>query len=870
MNSDHPSALSLFDDPPSPARAPAATHTPMMRQYLAAKAEVPGTLLFYRMGDFYELFYEDARKAARLLDIALTARGHSNGEPIPMAGIPAATVDSYLAKLVRLGESVAICEQIGEAGKTKGPMQRKIVRCVTPGTVTDDSLLDARRSTLVASAFRGHRFGLAWLELSSGRFSVTECDSETALLAQLARLQPAEILVAEGGGLAHLREAKKRAPWHFELSVAVRLLTHQFAVRDLKGFGCDQWPDAITAAGGLLQYVQETQRQALPHLTGLTTEWPEQAIVIDAATYRNLELEHSLNQREDATLIGVLDHTQTAMGARECRRWLSRPLRDRSCLNERLDAISELLNQPRNALTDELAGIGDLERILARIALKTARARDLTQCRDSLPLIGHLRQKIAGFHSTLIRTIEANLDEHPTVHALLSKALVADPPHHWRDGGVIASGYDAELDEYRALSQHSDNFLLELEQRERLRTGLTGLKIAFNRVSGFYIELSRRDAERVPEDYIRRQTVKNSERYITAELKEFEDKVLSARERSLARERFLFENLLDRLNDHLASLRQAAHAIATLDVLVNLANLASDHNYVRPQFSDDTGVVMRAGRHPVVEQLITEPFVANDLDLNDERRMIIITGPNMGGKSTYMRQVALLVILAHMGSFVPAESFTVGPIDRIFTRIGASDDLAGGRSTFMVEMTETANILNNATASSLVLMDEIGRGTSTYDGLSLAFAAAAHMANTLRSLTLFATHYFELTQLALPRVANAHLDATEHEGRLIFMHTVKPGPASKSYGLHVAKLAGVPLSVIHEAEHYLAQLSQDSSDHERSRPTPATTPLAQSTDDASPTILQSQRLRQTLSDMDPDQLTPKQAHEWLYKLKALL
>jgi len=861
MSSDKPTALSLFDDSGTDReadRVATPTHTPMMRQYLAAKAEVPDTLLFYRMGDFYELFFDDARKAARLLDIALTSRGNSNGQPIPMAGIPAATVDTYLAKLVRAGESVAICEQIGEAGKSKGPMQRKIVRCVTPGTVTDDTLLDARRSTLLAAAFRGQRFGFAWLELASGRFSVTECDTESAVLAEVARLQPAEILIAEGGGLDHWTNVKKRAPWHFEWGVATRLLTQQFGVRDLKGFGCEQWPDATTAAGGLLQYVQETQRQALPHLVGLSSEWPEHAIVLDAATYRNLELEHSLNQRPDATLIGVLDHTQTAMGARELRRWLSRPLRDRARLEQRLDAIDELLQHPRETLREGLSTIGDVERILARIALQSARARDLTQLRDSLPPIATLKQALSASTSAHLRSIQSQLDDHPDVANLLRKALVAEPPHHWRDGGVIADQYDAELDEYRALSQHSDQFLIELERRERARTGLAGLKIAYNRVSGFYIELSRRDAERVPHDYIRRQTVKNSERYITAELKEFEDKVLSARERALARERFLYEQLLLTLNTFLETLRQTAHALAQLDVLVNLAHLASERGYVRPTFTDAVGITMHAGRHPVVEQLISEPFVANDLDLNADRRMLIITGPNMGGKSTYMRQVALLVIMAHLGSFVPAQTFTVGPIDRIFTRIGASDDLAGGRSTFMVEMTETANILNNATPHSLVLMDEIGRGTSTYDGLSLAFAAAAHMAQELRSLTLFATHYFELTQFAAPSVDNAHLDATEHDGHLIFMHKVKAGPASKSYGLQVAKLAGVPLSVIRQAEHYLKQLSSDQPHTVSHHPVSSEPSLA-------PT-----ELEQALSHLDPDQLSPKQAHEWLYRLKSLL
>jgi DNA mismatch repair protein MutS len=840
----------------------------MMRQYLSAKAEVPDTLLLYRMGDFYELFYDDARRAAALLDIALTARGHSHGEPVPMAGIPVAQLDTYLARLVRLGESVAICEQIGTAGKSKGPMERRIVRSVTPGTVTDEALLDAKTATLIAAAYAGSTgFGLAWLELASGRFAVTQCADNVTLLAELERLKPAELLVAEAGGLEHLPTAKRRAPWHFDLAVAQRLLTQQFAVKDLKGYGCDELPLAIIAAGGLLQYVQETQRQSLPHVQGLQTELTDAAISLDAATRRNLELEHSLNRRDDATLVSVIDKTATSLGARELRRWLARPLRDHAAITARLDAVGEFTQLSPAAYQHHLGQIGDLERILARIALNSARPRDLAQLRDSLPAVAALRTQLAGNRAALLTQLADAIADHSDVAAHLTQALLPTPAHALRDGGVIAPKFDAELDELRQLSQHSDAWLLELENRERLRVGIASLKIGFNRVSGFYIELNRRDAERVPSDYIRRQTVKNAERYITAELKAFEDKVLSAQERALAREKLLFEQLLAWLAPHALALRQSAAAIAQVDVLVGFAQVASEYDYRRPELVNEIGITMQQGRHPVVERLLAEPFVANDIELSASQRLLVITGPNMGGKSTYMRQVALLVILAHIGSFVPAQVFRVGPIDRIFTRIGAGDDLAGGRSTFMVEMTETANILNNASAHSLVLMDEIGRGTSTYDGLSLAQAAMCHMASECRALTLFATHYFELTQIDLAGSQNAHLDASEHQGTLVFLHKVKPGPASKSYGLQVAKLAGVPASVITAATQILQQLTQASvvAKDATQAPVPVAAPTHAET---LPSAWQP--IVSRLSAIDPDQLSPKQAQQLLYELCALL
>jgi DNA mismatch repair protein MutS len=853
--------------------APTPQHTPMMQQYLALKAECPNILLLYRMGDFYELFYDDARKVARLLDITLTVRGQSAGAPIPMAGVPVSTLENYLARLVRLGESVAICEQVGEPGKTKGPVERRIIRIVTPGTVTDDGLLEERRATFLAAvAPVGDTYGLAWLELSSGRFTVMQVDSRAAADAELARLRPAELLIPEGSPLEDAPGATRRAPWHFERSVAERLLTQQFNVKDLAGFGCAELGAAVTAAGALLQYVQETQRAALPHLTGLVTELRDDAVLLDAATRRNLELEHSLVGREQATLAGVLDRTSTAMGGRELRRWLGRPLRDRVPLERRLHAIGELIGSGRaDALAEQLAGIGDLERILARVALKTARPRDLAQLRESLAALPAVGALVQAHDSPLLGDAAPALSGQPALADLLARAIVESPPHLLREGGVIAEGYDATLDELRRIATDTDSYLLELEARERERTGLQSLKLAYNRVSGFYIELNRRDADNVPADYVRRQTVKNAERFLTPELKQFEDKVLGARERSLARERELYEGLLDTLLQALPALQQTARALALVDVLGNLARRARDLRWSAPEYADESCLSIQGGRHPVVESLIDSPFVPNDLELDDRRRMLVITGPNMGGKSTYMRQTALIVLLARIGSYVPAERALIGPIDRIYTRIGAADDLAGGRSTFMVEMTETANILNNASADSLVLMDEIGRGTSTFDGLSLAYAAADHMARSTRAFTLFATHYFELTALAerCPGVGNAHLDATEHADGLVFLHAVREGPANKSYGLQVARLAGVPREVIAAARRYLSELESKSAAVERSSPQVElafTAPLAPQ---VSANALTAEAVLDEVLSLDPDSLTPREALDALYRLRAL-
>ncbi|MGA1578021.1 MAG: DNA mismatch repair protein MutS [Steroidobacteraceae bacterium] len=844
-------------------------HTPMMQQYLRIKAEHPQELLFYRMGDFYELFYEDARRGSRLLDITLTQRGESAGAPIPMAGIPVDKLDVYLARLVRKGESVAICEQVGEVGKAKGPVERKVVRVVTPGTVTDEALLESRRQTLIAAVCRdGDAFGLAWAELSAGRFTVLQDSGRETLQAELGRLSPAELLVPEGDPAPGLEAAREYPPWHFEYDSARRLLCAQFGVHDLTGYGCEDLPLAVRAAGALLNCLRDTQRAALPHLTGLVTESRDTALQIDAATRRNLELEVNLSGSHEATLAEVLDATATAMGGRELRRWMHRPLRDRAVLEARYHAIDALIGDARrDALRACLTGIGDVERILARVALKSAKPRDLAGLREALAALPALSAQLSGYDSPLIDEARNGLRLRADLHGLLVRALVAHPPLLLREGGVIAEGYDAELDECRSISTDTDAWLLKLETAERERTGLSSLKVAYNRVQGFFIEVPRSQAEAVPPDYHRRQTVKNAERFITPELKQFEDKVLGARERALQRERQLYDDLLERLIAELPELQRVARAITLIDVLANLAERALALDYVRPQLTEAPELLIEGGRHPVVERVLDGPFVPNDLALDDTRRMLVITGPNMGGKSTYMRQVALIVILAGMGSFVPARRAVIGPLDRVFTRIGASDDLAGGRSTFMVEMTETALILNNATEQSLVLMDEIGRGTSTYDGLSLAWAAASHIARRVRALTLFATHYFELTSLAeeIEGVDNVHLDATEHGEGLVFLHAVKPGPASRSYGLQVAALAGVPREVIASARRYLEQL-------ERGEPVSAPGDLA--TPGSLPLPLefspQPSEALALLSATDPDRLTPREALQLLYELKAKL
>jgi len=844
-----------------------------MRQYFAAKAEYPDTLVFFRMGDFYELFYDDARRAARLLDITLTQRGASAGAPIPMAGVPYHAVEGYLARLIKLGESVAICEQIGDPALAKGLVERKVVRVVTPGTVTDEALLEERRDNLLLAIAAGKSsFGLAWVDLAAGRFLLSEVADNEALASELARLAPAETLIAEDvvwpAFIGELPGLRKRAPWHFDTESATRQLVAFFKTRDLSGFGCHAMPLAIAAAGALLGYVEETQKSALPHLSALAVENTDETIALDAATRRNLELDTHPSGRSEHTLLGVLDRTITPMGARALRRWLHRPLRDRFVLRARYQAIDMLVAQRRfENLREVLRGIGDLERILARVALRSARPRDLSTLRDGLLAAPNLRTAITEGDSPLLLDLLGRLGEHAATAQHLAAAVLEQPPALLRDGGVIRAGFDAELDELRTLSTNADQFLIDLEGREKAATGIATLKVGYNSVHGYYIEISKGQSDKAPAHYSRRQTLKGAERYITEELKAFEDKVLSARERALMRERALYEELLDFLLARLDPLKRAAVAVAELDALANLAERADALNWKAPDLSDAAGIHIVRGRHPVVEQVRKEPFEPNDLVFDDARRMLIITGPNMGGKSTYMRQNALIVLLAHIGSWVPAAAATIGPVDRIFTRIGAGDDLSRGQSTFMVEMSETANILHNATASSLVLMDEIGRGTSTYDGLALAQACAVQLATHNRAFTLFATHYFELTDLArqYSGIANVHLDAIEYGDDLVFMHAVKEGPANRSFGLHVAAIAGVPKPVIAQARRYLDALENQHVAVERAVAPPASEASPQLGLFAPPSPGET-----ALRMLDPDSMTPKEALEALYQLKKLV
>jgi DNA mismatch repair protein MutS len=841
-------------------------HTPMMRQYLRIKAEHPDILLFYRMGDFYELFYEDARRAARLIDITLTSRGQSAGEPIPMAGVPYHAVDNYLARLVRKGESVAICEQIGDPATSKGPVERKVVRIVTPGTLTDEQLMeDGRESLLGSISFGDDGIGLSWLDLGSGRFRATELADAEALRSELERLRLAECLISEDAPLPDwlkdLQGLRRRPPWEFDEETGERTLCTQFGTHDLAGFGCEGRTEVIRAAGCLMGYVRETQRTGVPHIQALSLEERDTALVMDAATRRNLELEHSLSGHHLHTLAGVMDRTVTAMGGRLLRRWINRPIRDRQVLGGRFQAVDSLLSSGTvDDLREQLRGIGDVERILARVALRSARPKDLAQLRLALSRLPALRDTLERHDSPRFGELAADCGDHDATRDLLDRAIIEEPPMLIRDGGVIAEGFDDDLDELRRLSQDADQFLTDLEERERERTGIPTLKVGYNRVHGYYLEISRTQSHQAPPEYTRRQTLKAAERYITEELKNFEDKVLSARERALAREKALYEGLLDDLNLVLADLQEMAAALAESDALSCLAERAVALHLTQPQLTDEPRMEIRGGRHPVVEQVLDEPFVPNDVALDADRRMLVITGPNMGGKSTYMRQVALITILAHVGSFVPADSAVIGPVDRIFTRIGASDDLAGGRSTFMVEMTEAANILNNATDNSLVLMDEIGRGTSTFDGLSLAWACAHYIGERIGAFTLFATHYFELTALSeeLPACANVHLDATEHRGQLIFLHSVREGPANQSYGLQVASLAGVPDVAIRRARGYLEKLERQREE--------AGEPAVQGSLPLSPAA-ETHPVVDALAGIDPNDLTPREALEKLYELK---
>lgn len=841
-------------------------HTPMMRQFLTIKDQHPNELLFYRMGDFYELFYEDAVVAAPILDITLTARGKSAGEPIPMAGVPYHAAESYLAKLVKAGHAVAIAEQIGDPNESKGPVERSVVRIVTPGTLTDESLLDASNDSLIVAVHRQQlSCGIAWMDLSSGRFVVTEIEGDDALAAELERLAPAEVLIAENSTLpnmpAHVA-IRELAQWQFDQEAARRALNQQFQTRDLSGFGCEDLGLAISAAGCLLDYVKDTQRSELNHLVAIFHERQGESVVLDAATRRNLEIDTNIHGGDTNTLLSVYQSTITAMGTRHLRRWLNRPINQRTELESRLSATEALLSKYRyEGLRDSLKAIADLERILSRVALRSARPRDLSRLRDTLAALPMLTNSIPQDDDRL-RQLADDIGSYPELCETLQSAIIVTPPVVIRDGGVIAQGFDSELDELRGISENAGEYLIEIEQREREETGLSTLKVGYNRVHGYYIEISRAQSDKAPDTYQRRQTLKNVERFITPELKIFEDKALSARSRALSREKFLYDSLVEDIAALLIPLQITARAICETDVLACFAERAISLNLCRPSFSEGIELKIESGRHPVVEQVNRTPFIANNTELSESRRMLLITGPNMGGKSTYMRQNALIALLAHCGAFVPAKAASVSLLDRIFTRIGSSDDLASGLSTFMVEMTETANILHNATDKSLVLMDEVGRGTSTFDGLSIAWASAIALSERVKAMTFFATHYFELTELpnTFNTMVNVHLDATEYEDHVVFMHHIQEGPANRSFGLEVAKLAGVPNSVIRQARAKLEELESESSGGGIS---PTQSDLFSVKSARSPVV-------DFIDDVDPDSLSPRDALEALYQAKKLL
>jgi DNA mismatch repair protein MutS len=850
--------------------APAGpVHTPMMQQYFRIKAQHQDKLLFYRMGDFYELFFEDAVRAAKLMDITLTQRGASAGKPIKMAGVPFHSIEQYLAKLVKLGESVAICEQIGDPATSKGPVERQVTRVVTPGTLTDAALLDDRRENLLlAINLQDNALGIAWLSLASGRFVVLETRKEN-LASELQRLRPAEILAAddlhepslETGGAV----IKRLGSWQFDRQSAERALTRHFETRDLSGFGAGDIGAALGAAGALFEYARATQAASIAHVRSLVLERDTEFVRMDAATRRNLEISETLRGDPEPTLLSVLDTCATSMGSRWLRHALHHPLRDRSIVSARLDAVAILRGESgagaHRKIREALRPVCDVERITARIALKSARPRDLSALRETLATLPSLHSALQQLASPRLAALSADLAPLPLLAGLLSRAILPEPAAVVREGGVINDGFDAELDELRGIQNNCGEFLIALEARERGRTGIPNLKVEYNRVHGFYIEVTHTNTQKVPDDYRRRQTLKNAERYITPELKTFEDKALSAQDRALAREKYLYEKLLEDLAPDLSILQRLAAALAELDALATLAERAATLGYSAPEFTDEEKIQIEAGRHSVVEKQIDE-FIANDTRLDAGRRLLLITGPNMGGKSTYMRQTALIVLLAHVGSFVPARRALIGPVDQIFTRIGASDDLAGGRSTFMVEMTEAANILHNATNTSLVLMDEVGRGTSTFDGMALAIAIARHLVEASRSFTLFATHYFELTRLAeeYPEVANVHLDAVEHKDKIVFLHAVEDGPASQSYGIQVAQLAGVPSAVVRAAKKHLAKLEQEAASRSPQGDLFSAGTGREIKPAAHPAL-------ESLRDADPDSMSPREAMELLYRLK---
>ena len=832
----------------------------MMQQYLRLKAQHPDILMFYRMGDFYELFYDDAEKGSRLLDLTLTTRGQSAGAPIRMAGVPVHSVEQYLAKLVKMGESVAICEQVGDVATAKGPVDREVTRIVTPGTLTDPALLDEKADNVLLSIHPVKAaIGLAWLSIASGELRVAEVAPQ-ALDNELRRIAPAEILAADGLELPGYTVTRLPA-WHFEFESGRRKLLEQLGASTLAGFGAEDLEPAIAACGALLEYAKKTQGQALAHVSSVRAERAGEYLRMDADTRRNLEITETLRGEPEPTLFSLLDECATGMGSRLLRHWLHHPLRDHAVLVERNDAVEGLAKSFPD-IQAILRKFADVERIASRIALKNARPRDLSGLRESLELLVELGPAVPS-STALLKKIREQLQTPDVCKGILVAAIAAEPSAMLRDGGVIAPGYSAELDELRGLQTNANEFLISLEKKEKERTGIANLRVAYNHVHGYFIEVTNSQVGKVPDDYRRRQTLKNAERYITPELKIFEDKALSARDRALALEKTLYDAVLEELAPQVKTLQEIARALAQLDVLCCFAGIAERRNYCRPTFTSEISIEITAGRHPVVEARI-DRFLANDARLSPARQLLLITGPNMGGKSTYMRQVALIALLAHTGCFVPAKSARIGPIDQIYTRVGASDDLAGGRSTFMVEMTESANILHNATPSSLVLMDEIGRGTSTFDGLALAWAIGKFLLEKNKSLTLFATHYFELTRLALEykTAANIHLDAVEHKDTIVFLHAVEEGPANRSYGLQVAALAGVPRPVIRQAQKILETLEQQS----LQRGGQDDLFLNEKKQETEP---ETDALRDALQGVNPDDLSPREALELLYRLKKL-
>ncbi len=837
----------------------------MMQQFLKIKADYQDMLLFYRMGDFYELFFDDAIKAAKLLDITLTHRGKSGGEPIPMCGVPYHAADNYLAKLVKKGLSVAICEQTGDPATSKGPVKREVKRIITPGTVTEEALMDAHRENLLLAIHQNSRgYGLAYLALANGSFKVQQIKDFETLEAQLIRLSPNEILVSEdcelSSKLSHFN-CLERPGWDFDPESANHIIRKTYGVHDLIGFGIQESDVFLPAAGALLQYVNHTQKTELKHLQAIQVELLDEYLHIDAQSRKNLEIDYHQDGKDELTLCGFIDQCATAMGSRKVRRWVKQPIRDRNVLNNRLDSIETIIaSSLHHDIQNHLKGIADIERIVTRISLLTARPRDLVALRESLTAIKELNHTLAVFEQTVLDDLLAQIDSHDDIHELLSRAIKENPPVVIRDGGVIADGYDDTLDELRNISTDAGQYMLDFESEQQELTGIPGLKVGYNRVHGYFIEASKLQSENVPEHYIRRQTLKAVERYTTPELKQFEQKVLSSKEKSLAHEKELFLALLKGFADHIVSLQTLAEAISELDALTNLAERAITHQFCKPELSKGLEIDIKKGRHPVVETIQDTPFEPNDLTMNEQDKMLIITGPNMGGKSTYMRQAAIIVLLASVGSYVPADKAVVGDIDRIFTRIGAGDDLTRGRSTFMVEMSETATILHHATAHSLVLMDEIGRGTSTYDGLSLAHACAIHLAQVNQSFCLFATHYFEITALEeqISTISNVHLNAVEHDDRIVFLHSVKPGAANKSYGLQVAALAGLPTAALNNAKQYLHQLENNNADY-----APKQFSLFSEEPPKSKAEIK-------LKTIDPDELTAKQALDLVYQLKKLI